>query len=185
MKIAVGSTNPVKVAAVRKMVQKIWPEAEIIPVEVASGVGEMPQSDEETIEGARNRATTARKITMADMGVGLEGGVHQERQGLFLQGWVVIVDKNGREGIAGAARIPLPPLIANRVLAGEELGPVMDDLLNDSNVKQKGGAVGALTAGLVPRGDAFALAVAYALSPFIVPEFYLQTKDKLKSPSSD
>ncbi len=172
MKIAVGSTNPVKLNAVRSMVLRMWPDAEVHPVAVLSGVSEMPQCDDETITGARTRAIAARQKIGADMGVGLEGGVHQEPLGLVLQGWVVIVDKNGREGIGAAGRLPLPTIIANRILTGEELGPVMDDLLNQHNVKQKGGAIGALTAGLVPRGDAFAIAVAYALAPFVAPDFY-------------
>jgi non-canonical (house-cleaning) NTP pyrophosphatase len=67
---------------------------------------------------------------------------------------------------------PLPDSIACRVFAGEELGYVMDDVLNDTNIKQKGGAVGALTKGLVLRQDAFAIAVAYALSPYLVPELH-------------
>ncbi len=129
-------------------------------------------NDEETIAGARNRAVAARRTAQADMGIGLEGGVHPTPMGLFLQGWVVIVDSNGREGIGAAARLPLPSMIAERILAGEELGPIMDDLLNDHNVKQKGGAVGALTAGLVPRSQTFAIAVAYALAPFVSSRFY-------------
>jgi non-canonical (house-cleaning) NTP pyrophosphatase len=57
-------------------------------------------------------------------------------------------------------------------LNGRELGPLMDELLGEENIKQKGGAVGALTAGLVPRSDTFAVAVAYALAPFVAREFY-------------
>lgn len=177
MKIAVGSANPVKIAAVRTMVQRIWPEAEVIAVDTPSGISAMPMSDAETLTGARNRAETARQAAAADLGVGLEGGVNQEPFGLALHGWVVIVDGNGREGIGGGARLPLPPVIAQRVLAGEELGDVMDDLLDDHNVKQKGGAVGALTAGLVMRQETFAIAVAYALSPFIVPELHNTSTD--------
>ena len=169
MKIAVGSTNPVKVEAVRTMAQRIWPAVEIISVAAPSGISDMPMSDEEALTGARNRAKAAQQAAGADLGVGLEGGVHPESFGLALHGWVVIVDGNGREGIGGGARLPLPQSIAQRVLAGEELGDVMDDVLNDHNVKQKGGAVGALTAGLVMRQETFAVAVAYALSPFIVP----------------
>jgi non-canonical (house-cleaning) NTP pyrophosphatase len=48
----------------------------------------------------------------------------------------------------------------------------MDELLGQKNVKQKGGAVGALTAGLVLRQETFAVAVAYALAPFVSPKFY-------------
>jgi len=172
MKIAVGSTNPVKVEAVRVMVARIWPDVEVIPVSVPSGVSEMPMSDAEAIRGARNRALAAKAALGADLGVGLEGGVQLGDGRLLLCGWVAVVDGNGREGIGGAGRLPLPPIIADRVLAGEELGPVMDDLVADHNTKQKGGAVGTLTAGLVPRADAFALGVAYALAPFVAPEFY-------------
>jgi non-canonical (house-cleaning) NTP pyrophosphatase len=48
----------------------------------------------------------------------------------------------------------------------------MDELVGQQNVKQKGGAVGALTAGLVLRQETFAVAVAYALAPFVSPSFY-------------
>lgn len=172
MKVAVGSTNPVKVTAVATMFNRIWPQAEITPVAVASGVSAMPLSDDETIDGAQNRATSARAKVDADFGVGLEGGVHAEPFGLVLQGWVVVVDRHGRRGIGGCSRLQLPSDIARRVLAGEELGLVMDDILNDHNTKQKGGAVGALTNNLVVRGEAFATAVAYALAPFVSPDLY-------------
>ncbi len=172
MKIAVGSTNPVKITAVSQMFLNVWPAAEIVPVAVTSGVSEMPMTDAETRLGAQNRAIAAQEALDADFGVGLEGGVHPEPFGLTLQGWVVIVARNGRIGIGGCPRLQLPTHIAQRVLAGEELGPVMDDLLEEHNVKQKGGAVGALTDHLVMRGDAFAIAVAYALAPFVKPDLY-------------
>ncbi len=172
MKIAVGSNNPVKIEAVRSVVTRAWPEAEIIPVQVTSGVPAMPMSDADCLAGARNRARAARAAAEASLGLGLEGGVNPEPAGLMLLGWVVAVDRQGREGVGGGARLPLPEPIARRVLAGAELGPVMDELLGQENVKQKGGAVGALTAGLVLRQDTFALAVAYALAPFVSPRFY-------------
>ena len=175
MKVAVGSTNPVKVTAVRRTVNRAWPDAEVTAVSVPTGVSEMPMTDAETIAGARNRAIAARDRLSADFGIGLEGGVHPNGVGLILHGWVVMVDKNGREGVGGAARLPLPKHISDRVLAGEVLGDVMDDILNDHNTKQKGGAVGALTNNLAVRGDAFAQAVAYALAPFVSPQLY---KDK-------
>ncbi|MGD8807731.1 MAG: inosine/xanthosine triphosphatase [Chloroflexota bacterium] len=172
MKIAVGSNNPVKIEAVRSVVARVWPQAEIIPVKVASGVPAMPMSDADCLAGARNRARAAQAVTQASLGLGLEGGVNPEPAGLMLLGWVVAVDGQGREGVGGGARLPLPSSIARRVLAGAELGPVMDEILGQKNVKQKGGAVGALTAGLVLREDTFALAVAYALAPFVSPRFY-------------
>jgi inosine/xanthosine triphosphatase len=172
IKIAVGSTNPVKVTAVQTIVTQIWPDVEIIPLNAPSGVAEMPMSDSECIAGARNRAQAARELAEADMGIGLEGGAHQNGVNLYLVGWSVAVTSDGREGVGGSGRLPLPPIIARRLLAGEELGPVMDDLLGEANVKQKGGAIGALTAGLIPRPQALAVAVAYALAPFVAPDFY-------------
>ena len=172
MRIAVGSTNPVKIQAVRQIATRVWPDANIHQVNVASDISSMPLSAEETLLGARNRARAALSLSASDLGIGLEGGVNQETAGLMLMGWVVVLDKYGREGIGGTARLPLPPFIASRILAGEELGQVMDDILRETNVKQKGGAVGALTAGLVLRAEAFATAVAYALSRFLVPNLY-------------
>jgi inosine/xanthosine triphosphatase len=174
MKIAVGSKNPVKVTAVHTTASRIWPQVEVMGIDVPSGVRAMPLSDAETRNGAENRARAALTALHADLGIGLEGGVTQSADGLLLLGWVVAVDGNGRCGVGGAARLPLPDHIAERVLAGEELGHVMDDVLNDHNVKQKGGAVGALTAGLVLRQETFAIGVAYALAPFVSSQLYLR-----------
>lgn len=132
----------------------------------------MPMSDQECILGSRNRAQWARNATGADFGFGLEGGVNMEPSGLMLVGWAAVIDANDQEGIGGGARLPLPDGIARRILAGEELGPVMDDILGQNNVRQKGGAVGALTGSLVLREETFAVAVAYALSRFVAPQFY-------------
>jgi inosine/xanthosine triphosphatase len=172
MKIAVGSKNPVKIEAVRLVVARVWPEADIVPLAVPSGVAAMPMSDADCLAGARNRAKAAQAMANASLGVGLEGGVNPEPAGLMLLGWVAVVDGRGRQGVGGGARLPLPAGIAGQVLAGAELGPLMDELLGQEDVKRKGGAVGALTGGLVLRTDAFAMAVAYALAPFVSPRFY-------------
>ncbi|MDX1662835.1 MAG: inosine/xanthosine triphosphatase [Candidatus Promineifilaceae bacterium] len=172
MKIAVGSRNPAKLHAVRVMVQRAWPDATVTGVAVPSGVAAMPLSDAACLAGARNRALGALQASAADLGVGLEGGVSEAPSGMMLLGWVVIVDAAGREGIGSTGRLSLPPAIAARVRAGEELGPVMDALLGETKSNHRGGAIGALTGGLVPRAQAFSLAVAYALAPFVAPDFY-------------
>jgi inosine/xanthosine triphosphatase len=172
MRIAIGSTNPAKVAAVRQVAGRQWPDAHLLPVEVPSGVSAMPMDDQECLAGARQRAAAALQALDADLGIGLEGGVHPTAEGLMLTGWAAVVDRQGRQGIGAGGRLPLPAAIARRVAAGEELGPVMDLVLGQENVRQKGGAVGALTAGLVLREQAFAMAVAYALAPFLAAHLY-------------
>lgn len=173
MKIAVGSTNPVKIGAARSVIERVWPEAAIAGIDVPAGVRAMPMSDLECQTGARNRARAARELAAADLGVGIEGGVQEENGVLMLTAWTVIVNGRGLEGLGGSGRLPLPEWIARRVRDGEELGFVMDDVLNDHNVKQKGGAVGAFTAGLSSRQEALALGVAYAIAPFVSPQLYL------------
>lgn len=75
MKVAVGSKNPVKIAAVREAFTKVWPKKHFVfeGVAVSSGVSNQPMSDEESFRGARNRAERAMKQIDADFGVGLEG----------------------------------------------------------------------------------------------------------------
>ncbi|MBK8429805.1 MAG: inosine/xanthosine triphosphatase [Chloroflexi bacterium] len=167
MLLAIGSPNPVKLAAVRQVVAQVWPTAELVGLDVPSGVSAMPFGADECLAGARNRARAAREVLDGDMGLGLEGGVEESAVGLLLGGWVVVVHRDGRESAANTARIPLPPAIAERVRAGAELGPLMDELVGEQNTKQKGGAVEILTHGLVNRRDVFATAVAFALAPFL------------------
>lgn len=170
--IAVGSLNPVKITAVEGAFTRMWPHCTVAGVAVPSGVSDMPMSSDECLQGARSRARAALAALNSDFGVGLEGGVNVETAGMTLLGWVAIVHRDGREGVACSARVPLPTHIAQRVAMGEELGPLMDDVLGEHNVRQKGGASGALSAGLVKRRDKFEMAVAYALAPFLSPHLY-------------
>jgi inosine/xanthosine triphosphatase len=171
-KIAIGTTNPSKIEAVRAKVCLTWPQCELLPIKAPSGVSDMPMSEKECILGAQNRASHCLEMTDADLGVGLEGGVMLMSEGMMLVGWVAIVDRQGTLGLSSSARIMLPEFIADRVGNGEELGLVMDDVVNEHNTKHRGGASGILSGGLTQRSESFAVAVAYALSPFVVPHFY-------------
>ena len=56
MKIAIGTKNPTKVNAVKKVFGDTFTYVEVA---VQSGVSPQPFSDEETIQGAVNRARAA------------------------------------------------------------------------------------------------------------------------------
>jgi len=75
MIINVGSKNQVKVGAVKDLISEypLLEGAEVIAVEVSSGVSEQPRSIEETIQGAKNRAINAFKD--CDLSVGHESGI--------------------------------------------------------------------------------------------------------------
>ncbi|MGX1263375.1 inosine/xanthosine triphosphatase [Rossellomorea marisflavi] len=146
----VGTTNPAKVSAIQKA---IGPGAVIHPVEAESGVSAQPFSDEETIRGAVNRARNS--IGTFHVGIGLEGGVVDTTSGLFLCNWGALVDAEGREYIAGGARILLPDELADDLRGGMELGPLMDAYTKREGVRHQEGAVGVFTNGLVTREAMF------------------------------
>jgi len=71
MKVTVGSKNPVKVAAVQDFFADKF-DCEVEGVSVDSEVSDQPQSLEETILGAKNRARNAFK---QDLSIGIESGI--------------------------------------------------------------------------------------------------------------
>jgi non-canonical (house-cleaning) NTP pyrophosphatase len=87
MRVAVGSGNPVKVAATERALAERDASVEAVPVE--SGVSEQPRGRAETVEGAENRARRALTPGEYDLGVGIEGGVATLPgvDGLFLIMW--------------------------------------------------------------------------------------------------
>lgn len=172
MIVAVGSENQVKIAAVRSVVGRIWPGAQVRGVGVPTGVSAMPMDDSECIAGALARAKAARSALDADLALGLEGGVHSMDGQLYLTGWVAAVDRTGREGLGSAARMPLPPGVSNAVRAGRELGPLMDELTGRQHTNQAEGAIGILTHNLMTRQLSFEAGIAYALAPWLNPEWY-------------
>lgn len=171
-RIAVGSTNPVKIAAVRTVAARAFPGAEVTGVGIDSGISEQPWGDEETRRGALNRAQAVLAATGSDLGVGLEGGVLETEMGLMTCAWCVIVDRGERLGVGGGVHMLLPPSVAQALRAGDELGPAMDRLTGQHNTKQAQGAVGILTGGLSNRQSAYGQLVAMALAPFVKAEYY-------------
>ncbi|PLR83826.1 MULTISPECIES: DUF84 family protein [Bacillus] len=153
MKVIIGSKNPAKVSAVQQAFANF--QAKVISTDVPSGVREQPFSDDETIEGAVNRAILALETGECDIGIGLEGGVQESSSGLLLCNWGAFVQQEKPPIIAGGARFVLPEEISQRLRAGEELGPVMDDYAKKTNVRKNAGAVGIFTSGLVDRAAMF------------------------------
>jgi inosine/xanthosine triphosphatase len=173
-RVTVGSTNPVKIGAVRAVLSPLAPGAVIDAVGVSSGVAEQPFGDDETIRGALARAHAARDATGADLGVGIEGGVVEMalHGGLRTCAWAAVVSADGRSGVGGSLAIALPRAVAEAVRGGREHGQAMDRLVSERETKRGRGAVGILTAGLVDRQRAYEILVTYALAPFLSPSLW-------------
>ncbi len=167
--IVVGSHNPVKLAAVRNVADQLWAGVTVIGATVDPGIAVQPLSDDEAILGATNRAQLALAETAADLAVGLEGNTIETPYGLFSTGWAVVIDRQGRSGLGSSGRLPLPGVVARAIRQGRELGPLMDELIGEENIKQRQGVVGVLTQGLMNRTKALECAVLYAFAPFLHP----------------
>lgn len=172
MRIALGSCSASKVRAARAVLGRAFPGAEITPVDVGSAVDPQPTNDDETIRGALHRAREARDRSGADLGVGIEGGIHRDRRGVWVSAWVAIVDAAGREGLGSGLRFRLPEWMARRALSGEELGAIVDACVGRPEAHETWGAIGLLTAGLVDRQAALEQAIAAALPPFLRASLY-------------
>ncbi len=165
--IAVGSTNPVKLAAAQAILSRAFPEATFIPITVPSGVPAQPWGNEQTRLGAFNRARAALLETGADFGVGMEGGIIETSVGLMTCAWCAIVDGAGKVGYGGGVHMLLPPTVADILRRQGELGPIMDALIHEQDTKQRQGAVGILTNGLTNRQAVYEQLVAMAAGPFV------------------
>ncbi|TMU86058.1 DUF84 family protein [Bacillus sp. BHET2] len=155
MKIAIGTTNPAKVQAIQKAFLAHYEDVQFQQIKTESYVSDQPLSDQETIEGALNRAKGVLRATDSDVGIGLEGGVSDSLYGMFLCNWGALVDSRGNEIIGGGARIPLPIDISYELKAGKELGPLMDEYTQRTGIRQKEGAIGVYTNGLITREEMF------------------------------
>lgn len=177
MIIFVGSTNPVKINAVKNACVQAWPEAEIVGLEVESGVDAQPRTDEETRTGAQNRARNVllagkkslspekiKRHGNALLGVGLEGGVYEHQATeLWSTVWACVTDKTQHLFESNGARFKLPNIISEKLLAGAEMGPVVGQLFADPSIKQKQGAIGVVTKGFVDRTEEYSIIVKLAL----------------------
>lgn len=171
MKIAIGSTNRAKKLAVEKAIEEANLKADIVTLSVPSGVKEQPFSDEETRQGAVNRAIAVLQEAEAHLGIGLEGGVMETEEGLLLCNWGALAIKDHSVITAGGARILLPEEVAEQLRKGEELGPVMDQFTAREGIRQHEGAIGVFTNGLVTRDEMF-----FHIAKLLLGQFLLTTK---------
>jgi len=175
MRIAVGSMNPAKVAAVEAVMRRIYGEVEVVGTEVSSGVSEQPLSLDETVIGAVNRAKRALDAEDADFGVGIEAGL--VRFPHTLTGYInvqvgAVADSSGNVTVGHGPGFEYPPSVVERVLEGEESGLLIGEMVGDPDVKKKEGAIGFLTGGITSRGELAEMAVLMAMVPRLKERLY-------------
>lgn len=163
--VFVGSKNPAKVNAATAAVVWKWPEVKVVGYEVPSNVSEQPIGDPETKLGSENRAKSALKLGLSEfsnidakraIGIGPEGGVTETEAGMYSTVWVSVIDSEGHVKSANGARVHIPKLIANKIRNGEEMGPIVEQLVGDTDIRKKQGFIGVITDNFVNRSEEYA-----------------------------
>lgn len=171
--ILVGSKNPVKINAARSIFSLYYPAMTIDcqGVDAPSQVPDQPIGEDETRIGAENRVLYCQQYHQADFYVAMEGGAEQFSYGPATFAFVVIAN-NQQRVIGRSSNLPLPLSLYNALLQGKELGDVMDNAFNTSNIKQQGGAIGLLTNHHATRESTYTQALTLAMAPFLHPALY-------------
>ncbi|MBP2259171.1 DUF84 family protein [Virgibacillus alimentarius] len=151
MRIIIGSKNPTK----WKAVQDVFDTYQVDTLNAPSRVSSQPFSDEETREGAINRALQCAESTPGAIGIGLEGGVMYIKDQLYLCNWGALVTEDENIYTASGARIVLPIDIAEQLKAGSELGDIMDQYTRKEEVRENEGAIGIFTNDSISRRNMF------------------------------
>lgn len=168
----VGSENPVKITAAKTAAGTVWPDLVVVGLGVPSGVPAQPRSDEQTRSGATARARNAllegkKRLQLQDeeaaLGLGLEGGVVTIESELWSTVWVVVTADGKEFYSANGARFKLPTVIAEPIMAGEEMGPVVGRLLANPEVKRQQGMIGVVTNNFVDRSEEYAALAKLAI----------------------
>ena len=174
MRIAVGSERAAKQEGVRKAFAHYYKDFEVIGIACDSGVSDQPMSDDETIDGAVNRARAA--LEHGDLGVGIEAGIKPVRHsinGYLNTTWCAIVDKNNFLTVGSAPDFEYPKKIVEEALAGTEVSASAARLFNvEESALKESGVVGELTKGVCPRPHYTYLAVLMALAPRLNPALF-------------
>ena len=109
LKIAVGTTSVPKIKYLKEVLKEIKVKADLIPIEIKSGVAEQPKTSKETERGSINRANGAfEKSKDADFAMGIEVGYHKEKNGYEMFCWVTIIDKTGYQISSQSHKFLLP-----------------------------------------------------------------------------
>lgn len=160
--IAVGSANPVKVAAVRSVMERVYGDVRITAVDVPSGVPPQPHEGQ-THQGSENRAKAA--LGDHDMAVGIEAGVFEMLDGLYDIQHCTIISKDGKVTYGHGSGFRYPDSIADLVRNGMTVGDAVKEVYGNTEIGKKQGAIGLLSKGLLDRKTLTEQSVMAAMVP--------------------
>ncbi len=173
VKVAVGSTNKVKVDAVRNIFAQAFGLVDVVSVEPRQSVEKQPM-EERVVEGAIERAKYAISQAKADFGVGVEAGLFYNgalKKHLDIQ-YCAIVDSSGHMTVGHGPGFEYPPDVMKAVLEGKTVGDTMSMLTGIENIGHRSGSIGYLSDGMIDRTSLTEISILMAMIPRIRPELY-------------
>ena len=180
MIIAVGSENPVKLNAVKEVIEDydFLRGAEVRGYSVDSGVRDQPFSLDEAGNGAINRARNAFDLCgSCDYSFGLESGTFlaSDEFGIHLEATICAVYDGKEFGLGLSPGFPLPKKVVRLMISNNiDLSKAVFEagLADIENVGWEKGIVDALTGSRMDRIAYTKPAIIMALAPFDRPELY-------------
>jgi inosine/xanthosine triphosphatase len=184
-RIVIGSVRPAKVEGARSAIEAIarvderFRQSTLQGIDLTDIAPTMPMTEQATIDGARLRAQTLLDRVSTDMdaqdvfAIGVEGGLDPlagDAHRYMLKSWAAVTDGR-RWGFGSGGAILLPAAVTRAVLAGRELGDVVDDMAG-AGVRGTRGAWGVLTVDLIDRQASFRSAILAAFAPFYNSRLY-------------
>lgn len=168
MKVTVASKNPIKVDAVRETIKDydLLRKADVVSIEVDSGVPAQPKSLEETIYGAMNRAKNS--FNGCDYSFGIEAGlmtVPWAKTGSMNVTACAIHDGT-KYHIGLSSAFEFPPVVTKMIYGqGLEVDEAFfrGGLTNDPKIGSSEGAISVLTNGRLNRKDYTKQAIQMAM----------------------
>lgn len=152
--VCVGTTNKIKINAVRRAFDQYFNGYDIVGVNIPSGVSDQPKSLEETYTGALNRACGAYAASHCKYGVGVESGVFKAID-KYMENTVIVI-WDGVQAYTGFS--PTWELTAEEsyaVLKGLDLNEVAkaNGYTADPKIGNDIGIIGLLTGGVMTREE--------------------------------
>lgn len=126
MKIIVGTKNQKKIDVALRVFESVLnvDNAVVEGRDAQSGVPEVPH-DQETYQGAYNRATECYKQSDADYYIGLESGLVERYGNMFEEAWATVISHDGTEYVGYSSGLMLPKAVTDRMNAGEMHNEIM------------------------------------------------------------
>ena len=170
MRIALGSSNRIKIEATKEAFEHFYKNVVVIGVSI-NNLQAQPITLHGTVNGAVTRAREAiEKIKDADLGVGIEAGL-MEIPGIntYLNvQFAAIVDRNNKLTIGSSPAFQLPDEVAKMVLVERiEVDKAVEFLFGIKDIGEKRGIIDLMTKGAMSRKELIVNALIMAIAPRI------------------